>query len=106
MLADLAAQGWPAPVQAESGNGCIALYAVDLPNDAASTSLVERMLQALSARYDTDHAVIDPSVTYPARLVGPICRVRAAIPSLSNGSGGMGALATSSIEGAAFLRVN
>lgn len=53
-----------------SGNGCIALYAVDLPNNAASTDLLGRALQNLSARYDTDRAVIDPSVTNPARLVG------------------------------------
>ena len=70
VVADLAAKGWPAPVSAVSGNGCIALYAVDLPNDAVSTDLVGRVLQTLSARYDTDGAVMDPSVANPARLVG------------------------------------
>ena len=37
----LGEEGWPPPLLADSGNGAHLLYAVDLPNDAAATALVE-----------------------------------------------------------------
>ena len=44
--------GWPKPVAAMSGNGYHMLYAIDLPNDAASTALVKGVLLALADRFD------------------------------------------------------
>jgi len=65
VVAYLAAEGWPAPVEADSGNGYHALYAVDLPaddetgpdpdnpkrsiklKDGPSTQLVKAVLESL-----------------------------------------------------------
>jgi hypothetical protein len=64
--ADLAADGWPAPVFNDSGNGGHLLYRIDLPADDGGT--VQGILQALAAKYDTDAVHIDKSVFNPARI--------------------------------------
>ena len=69
LTAFLASKGWPDPIACVSGNGCYALYPVALPNDATTTDLVKRVLQALADRFDTDAAHIDTTVSNPARII-------------------------------------
>jgi hypothetical protein len=64
--ADLAAEGWPAPILADSSNGHHLLYRVDLPADDGG--LVERCLKALAAKYDTSAVHIDQKVYNAARI--------------------------------------
>lgn len=64
----LAGIGWPKPVTAMSGNGYHLLYAIDLPNDAASTALVKGVLLALADRFDDAHTKVDRSVFNAARI--------------------------------------
>jgi putative DNA primase/helicase len=66
----LSDDGWPEPVTAMSGNGCYALYAIDLPNDQASSELTKRVLGGLAARFDNDRARVDSAVANASRLVG------------------------------------
>ena len=65
---DLAEEGWPAPILADSGNGGHLLYLIDLPNDEASTSLVEGVLKALANRYDDASVRIDQTVFNASRI--------------------------------------
>ncbi len=60
--------GWPKSVVALSGNGYHLLYAIDLPNDAASTALVKTVLQALGERFDDAKTKVDRSVFNAARI--------------------------------------
>src|SRR5262249_39827200 len=59
-------RGWPEPVVCDSGNGYHLLYRIDLPADDGG--LVERVLRALAARFDSDQVKIDQAVCNPARL--------------------------------------
>jgi hypothetical protein len=63
---DLAAQGWPTPILSDSGNGYHLMYRIDLP--ANDGGIVERILKALAAKYDTSAVHIDQSVFNPARI--------------------------------------
>lgn len=65
---DLARAGWPEPLLIASGNGAHLLYRVDLPNDAASLSLVSRVLTGLAARYDDGRVHLDTSNVNAARI--------------------------------------
>jgi hypothetical protein len=62
----LRGRGWPGPILADSGNGFHLLYRVDLPADDGG--LVQRALQALAKRFDTDKVTVDTSVCNPARI--------------------------------------
>ncbi|MEW6756376.1 MAG: AAA family ATPase [Candidatus Latescibacterota bacterium] len=64
----LAAQGWPAPIRADSGNGAHLLYRVDLPNDDADRRLVESCLKALALRFDDGAVKVDTGTTNAARI--------------------------------------
>jgi hypothetical protein len=64
----LAAQGWPAPITADSGNGGHLLYRIDLPNDEAVASVIQRCLQALAARFDSAEVAVDSTVYNAARI--------------------------------------
>lgn len=66
--ATLAAVGWPEPIIADSSNGGHLLYRVDLPNDAASRTLLEMVLAVLAFRFDGGHVVIDRTVYNAARI--------------------------------------
>src|SRR5204863_9284891 len=55
-------------VEADSGNGGALLYPVDLPNDDASRDLVERVLKALSERFNDDQVDVDTGVSNAARI--------------------------------------
>lgn len=67
--AHLAARGWPAPVEADSGNGFHLLYRIDLPNDDRATNLVKGVLAALADRFDAAGCKIDRKVFDAPRLV-------------------------------------
>jgi hypothetical protein len=58
--------GWPEPIVADSGNGWHLLFRVDLPGDDGG--LVEKVLVALAARFDTEDAEVDKTVFNPARI--------------------------------------
>jgi putative DNA primase/helicase len=60
--------GWPAPHTARSGNGFHLLYAIDLPNDEASTTLIKGVLAALGDRFDDPAVKVDRSVYNAARI--------------------------------------
>jgi hypothetical protein len=61
--------GFPAPIRGCSGNGGRLLYAIELPNDAASTDLIKRCLQALALHWNVPKQVeIDRSVFNASRV--------------------------------------
>jgi hypothetical protein len=70
VVAWLREQGWPEPIVAMSGNGCYALYAIDLPNHDNALALVEAVLKALAARFDTPAAHFDQTVGNASRIIG------------------------------------
>lgn len=45
--------GWPEPIKGMSGNGYYLIYAIDLPNDEASKSLIKNVLAALHSRWES-----------------------------------------------------
>ncbi|HXI83760.1 MAG TPA: AAA family ATPase [Verrucomicrobiae bacterium] len=59
--------GWPEPVVADSGNGWHLLYRVALPSNDGGR--VQRVLRALSSRFDNDHCKVDKGVFNPSRIV-------------------------------------
>jgi hypothetical protein len=61
--------GWPVPILADSGNGGHLTYPIDLPNDDASTKLLESVLRALDARFSDTAVEIDRTVFNAARIV-------------------------------------
>jgi hypothetical protein len=61
-------QGWPTGIEADSGNGGHLLCRIDLPNDDASRTLVQRCLEALAHRFDDAHVTIDRTVYNAARI--------------------------------------
>lgn len=63
---ELAAQGWPEPIFADSGNGAHLIYAVQLP--VADDGLVSRVLAKLSKLYTTPTLKVDEKVFNPARI--------------------------------------
>lgn len=60
---------WPEPVLSLSGNGFHLLYRLpDLANNDVSTSLISRVLKALSSRFSNDAVHIDETVFNAARI--------------------------------------
>jgi P4 family phage/plasmid primase-like protien len=55
---------WPEPMLCDSGNGTHLLYRIDLPNDAASTELVKRLLVRLKQLFP----LVDAGNYDPARV--------------------------------------
>jgi hypothetical protein len=64
----LTAQGWPDPVFADSGNGAHLLYAIDLPNNDASTALVKGCLATLSTLFSDAEVKVDTSTGNASRI--------------------------------------
>ena len=64
----LAECGWPESILADSGNGGHLLHRVELPNDADSSTLIKRFLEALGALFDDEHVKIDRTTYNPARI--------------------------------------
>ena len=67
LVSDLTAQGWPAPILADSGNGFHARYKIDLAADDGG--LVERVLKAAAALFSDDRVKIDASLSNPSRII-------------------------------------
>jgi hypothetical protein len=65
----LEANGWPAPIVADSGNGGHLLYRLDLPNDDASTDLIKKILFNLGDLWDDPDVKVDRRVHDAPRLV-------------------------------------
>lgn len=62
----LKSEGWPDPIEADSGNGAHLQYRIDLPADDGG--LVQRVLAALSAKFSDAQVKVDTTVANPARL--------------------------------------
>lgn len=70
----LRSMGWSYPLYVSSGNGTYMLYRVDLPNDAASLALVNRIYSAVNHRLggidlSRPYAEIDTTVGNAARIL-------------------------------------
>ena len=61
-------EGWPEPVVGDSGNGAHLLYAIDLPNDAESTDLVKRGLEALALLFNDKSSTVDTANHNASRI--------------------------------------
>jgi hypothetical protein len=66
----LAAEGWPAPILAASGNGAYCLFHIDLP--AAESDLVRRALEGIKRRFLDPAVKVDVSMYNPARIIRAI----------------------------------
>jgi hypothetical protein len=64
----LSSQGWPMPIEADSGNGAYLFYRIDLANNEGGTQLVHRCLQALAWHFDTASVSVDTSCCNAARI--------------------------------------
>lgn len=64
----LAARGWGAPLECDSGNGPHLVYPIDLPNDEQSLAIVSGVLKHLATTFDTPEAHIDTSVANASRI--------------------------------------
>jgi hypothetical protein len=64
----LSSLGWPEPVEANSGNGAHLLYALGLPNDEPSKTLVEGCLKTVARRFDDATVSVDTAVGNAARI--------------------------------------
>ena len=62
----LDAQGFPAPVQADSGNGAHLLYRVELPVD--DNGLSKRTLESISLLHSDEQVNVDTAMFNPARI--------------------------------------
>lgn len=62
----LSGQGWPEPIEGDSGNGAHLLYRVDLPANDGGT--VARCLAALAARFNDERVKVDTTTANPARI--------------------------------------
>ncbi len=61
--------GWPDPVEADTGNGRLLLWRIDLPADAESAALVKGGVKALHRLFQAAGAAVDESVTDPCRVL-------------------------------------
>ena len=64
----LARMGWPDPIMADSGNGGHLIYGIDLPNDAASSNLIKRALEAIALRFSDNLVEVDLKTCNAARI--------------------------------------
>lgn len=60
--------GFTEPIKAMSGNGYHLFYRIDIPNDEAGRSLVEKCLKNLSSLFDNDKVKIDTTNSNPSRI--------------------------------------
>ncbi|MCH8055537.1 MAG: hypothetical protein IH857_05220, partial [Deltaproteobacteria bacterium] len=65
---ELRRMDWPEPVLVDSGNGAHLLYRIILPNDQASSVLIQRCLQALAFWDSTQKVEIDQTTYNASRL--------------------------------------
>ncbi len=69
IAAFLKSQGWPEPMIASSGNGAAMLWNIDLQNNEATRSLVNKCLLALAARFNDESVKVDTSVSNASRIM-------------------------------------
>jgi hypothetical protein len=69
LTAGLAADGWPAPVLIDTGNGYCPCYRIDLPNDKLSQALLRNVLRVLAGRFDRDGVTVDPVMHNADRVI-------------------------------------
>ena len=62
----LRAEGWPEPVQANSGNGAHLMYRIEEATE--DSGLVKACLEALAQRFNDDSVHVDTTVFNPARI--------------------------------------
>ncbi len=65
----LADRGWAEPIEAFSGNGYTLDYAVDMEANKENKELVQKLLKALSSKFNDESVKIDTSVYNPARII-------------------------------------
>jgi hypothetical protein len=65
----LSREGWPRGILYDSGNGAHLIYFINLPNDEASTRLIENVLKGLAKRFDDDKVKLDQTVYNAGRIV-------------------------------------
>jgi P4 family phage/plasmid primase-like protien len=65
----LADRGWPDAVRAMSGNGSYLLFRIELPNDDATTDLIQDFLEAIASRFDSADVEIDRKVYNASRIL-------------------------------------
>lgn len=65
---DLGGAGWPPMLAIDTGNGARLDYAIDLPNDPESLSLVKRVLDVLAFRFSDNLVRVDTTVYNAARI--------------------------------------
>lgn len=63
----LTPEGWPAPIEIDSGNGAYLVYNIDLPSN--DDGLVQRVLAGLAQRFDTDQVHIDQTTFNQSRIM-------------------------------------
>jgi hypothetical protein len=63
----LKSEGWPDPINLNSGNGAYLEYAIALPTQ--DEGLIQRVLQGIANRFDTEQAHIDTTTYNPARIM-------------------------------------
>ncbi len=63
----LTQEGWPLPIEMDSGNGAYLLIPVDLP--ANDDGLVQRVLAGLAQRFDTEQVHIDLTTFNQSRIM-------------------------------------
>jgi hypothetical protein len=76
-------QGWPEPVQSDSGNGGHLLYRLPAMEVKHVGELVKRCLKALAARFSDDVVKVDEATSNPSRickLYGTMARKGDSIP--------------------------
>ena len=61
-------EGWPEPIVGDSGNGAHLLYAIDMPNNAESTDLVKRGLEALALLFNDKLSTVDTANHNASRI--------------------------------------
>jgi hypothetical protein len=64
----LSSSGWPAPVEADSGNGGHLMYTIDLANNEGAKKLVEACLAALDFLFSDARVHVDRTVFNAARI--------------------------------------
>lgn len=65
----LVSEGYPAPLEMDSGNGAYALIRIDLPNDEGTTQALKGCLVRLASKFDTDKVRIDTSTYNASRIL-------------------------------------
>jgi hypothetical protein len=64
---NLTSRGWPEPIECNSPNGAHLIYLIDLPNDKASTGLINGILKHLQ-RFDTTGVEVDQTTADAAQI--------------------------------------